>query len=223
MKKLTRKQVIKKLKKGDKNFRGLDLRMLDLSNLDLSYCDLSNTNLFHADLFNTNLSYSNLSIANLNYANLSYCDLSNANLIYANLYNTNLFNSNLINANLDYANLYGSNLDSAKLDEKEQIRKGIILEEPMIGYKKCINDIIVTLEIPTNAIVFSINNKQCRTNKAKVVDISDDKKIAYSNFNDSFAYKLGQEIEIKDFDLMYNVECASGIHFFKTKEEAENY
>lgn len=33
----------------------------------------------------------------------------------------------------------------------------------------------------------------------------------------------GQEINIKDFNLMYNVECASGFHFFRTRKEAEEY
>ena len=34
---------------------------------------------------------------------------------------------------------------------------------------------------------------------------------------------LGKKIMIDDFNLMYNVECASGFHFFRTREEAENY
>lgn len=29
--------------------------------------------------------------------------------------------------------------------------------------------------------------------------------------------------EIKDFDLAYNEECSTGIHFFKTRKEAEEY
>jgi predicted nuclease of restriction endonuclease-like RecB superfamily len=29
--------------------------------------------------------------------------------------------------------------------------------------------------------------------------------------------------KIKDFNLMYNIECASGFHFFRTREEAEKY
>ena len=28
---------------------------------------------------------------------------------------------------------------------------------------------------------------------------------------------------LKDFNLMYNVECASGFHFFRTRKEAEEY
>ena len=38
-----------------------------------------------------------------------------------------------------------------------------------------------------------------------------------------FKYHVGDEIDIIDFDDNYNVECGSGIHFFLTGEEAENY
>ena len=72
-------------------------------------------------------------------------------------------------------------------------------------------------------LFFSINNKKCRTNKAKVVEISNGKKIAYSDYDNSFTYELDKKIEIEDFDLRHNVECASGIHFFRTRKEAEKY
>ena len=44
-----------------------------------------------------------------------------------------------------------------------------------------------------------------------------------SSYDNIFEYRLGQEINIKDFNLMYNVECASGFHFFRTRKEAEEY
>ena len=44
-----------------------------------------------------------------------------------------------------------------------------------------------------------------------------------SSYNDKFIYEVGKTVEVKDFDLMYNIECGSGIHFFWTKEEAEQY
>ena len=253
MKKLTRKEVIAKLEKGDKDFRGLDLkgldlRLLDLSNANLYYSDLSKVdlanvnlsyaNLYRADLSDTNLSYANLYNANLSNANLKNSDLSNAyaysvnldgaDLRYSVLCNTdlsyaNLSHTNLSQANLSHVDLSGANLSNIILDEKEQIRKGIILKKPMIGYKRCKTGLIVTLYIPKGAIVFSINNKKCRTNKAKVVDISRGKRIAYSFRDNSFAYELGKDIRIEDFDLRYNEECSTGIHFFKTREEAENY
>jgi hypothetical protein len=47
--------------------------------------------------------------------------------------------------------------------------------------------------------------------------------VLHSQYDNSFEYSLGQEINIKDFNLMYNIECASGFHFFRTRKEAEEY
>ena len=233
MKRLTREEVIEKLEKGDKDFSRLDLsglalNGLDLSGLDLSYTDLSNADLSDDDLYNVNLFYADLYNADLSYANLVRANLSCTNLINAklcavDLSRADLSSAYLYNANLKNADLTNAILSNTRLDESEKIRKGIILDKPMTGYKKCLGNIIVTLEIPKNAIVFSINNKQCRTNKAKTIDISNGAESIFSTYDREFIYELGKEMEIKDFDLMYNVECSSGIHFFKTREEAEEY
>ena len=190
---------------------------------NLSYADLR-----YADLYNANLSYANLRYADLSNANLSNANLYNADLRYANLYNANLYNANLSYANLSYADLSNANLSYADLDEKEKIRCGWLLKEDFHAYKKCRDDLIVELIIPKGSIVFSINNSKCRTNRAKVVSITDiEGKVTYneaiSNQDENFIYKVGTELEIEDFNLMYNVECAEGIHFFRTREEAVNY
>ena len=39
----------------------------------------------------------------------------------------------------------------------------------------------------------------------------------------SFVYKLGETVEIPDFDPVRWNECSTGIHFFMTREEALNY
>jgi hypothetical protein len=48
-------------------------------------------------------------------------------------------------------------------------------------------------------------------------------EVLHSKYDNTFEYRLGQEINIKDFNLMYNVECASGFHFLRTRKEAEEY
>ena len=165
---------------------------------------------------NADLRYANLSNANLRYANLFNANLSNADLSNANLFNANLSNADLSNVNLKYANL----------SETEKIRKGVIIDKPVRVFKKCIKNNIVELELLKGSIVFSINNKKCRTNKAKVISINGvcEKGLkCCSLYNDKFIYEVDKTVEVKDFDLMYNVECSSGIHFFWTKEEAEDY
>ena len=139
-----------------------------------------------------------------------------------------LSDANLSDADLRCANLSNADLRCANLDEQEQRRKGIILKKPREAYKRC-GKYIVQLLIPSGAIVFSINNDRCRTNKAYVMAIlNDDETIANtfsvaSDYKRDFIYKVGQSIEIEDFDLMYNVECSTGIHFFWDFERARDY
>ncbi|MBO7414009.1 MAG: pentapeptide repeat-containing protein [Fibrobacter sp.] len=128
----------------------------------------------------------------------------------------------LVDASLDGASLDGASLVGASLDDAEKIRLGQILTEPMTGYKKTKEGVVITAEIPAGAIVFCINRRKCRTNMAKITDM-DGHEILHSQYDNSFEYRMGQEINIKDFNLMYNVECASGFHFFRTKKEAEDY
>ena len=181
--------------------------------IEFDFSNLENADLRFADLYNADLYNANLINANLRFANLYNANLKNANLINANLYN-----ANLENANLENANLYNAYLD-------KEIRKGYINKKERIVYKKC-NNKIVELELLKNSIVFSINNKKCRTNRAKVVSIDGDKTTGLkveSNHDANFVYEVGKIVEVKDFNLMYNVECASGIHFFMNREDAEQY
>jgi hypothetical protein len=234
------------------DLRGADLRGADLTDADLSCANLRCANLYYANLrcanlYGANLTGADLTGADLTRANLTYADLYRANLTGADLTGANLYRADFTDANLYRANLTGADLTRANLtganftcanltgvdltfatltdtilDEKEQCRKGIVLTEPMIGYKKSGEGKIITLEIPIGAKVFSINNKKRRTNKVKVIDMQGENELS-SYYNIDFKYHVGDEIEIKDFDENYNVECGSGIHFFLTREEAENY
>ena len=129
----------------------------------------------------------------------------------------NLYGANLTRADLSEANLRGANLSG-----EEKFRLGKVLDEPLTGYKKTKEGVVITAEIPEGAIVFCINGSKCRTNRAKITDM-DGHEVLHSSYDNSFEYRLGQEINIKDFNLMYNVECASGFHFFRTRKEAEEY
>ena len=188
----------------------------DCEKWECMYANLSGTDLSCANLSGTDLSYADLSCAGLHGTNLSGANLSGADLYCANLSCTNL-----TGANLSGTDLRSTNLSHTKLSFNDKLRKGIKLSEPIIGWKKCKNGVLVKLEIPRGAIVFSINNKKCRTDKAKVLEIIGGDR-AYSNYK-FFSYYVGDVIEIFDFNCEYNVECANGIHFFRTREEAEKY
>ena len=174
-------------------------------------------NLMHADL-----AHADLARAYLAHADLAGADLTDANLTHADLARAYLAGANLARAYLAGANLAHADLADADLADADKFRLGKVLDEPLTGYKKTKEGVVITAEIPAGAIVFCINGSKCRTNKAKITDM-DGREVLHSQYDNSFEYRLGQEINIKDFNLMYNVECASGFHFFKTRKEAKEY
>jgi len=200
---------------GRAYLRGANLYGANLSRADLGGADLSRANLYRA-----NLSRADLSVANLRGANLSGANLRGANLYGVDLSGADLSEADLSGASLSGANLYRADLNGAK-GSLIGYRKGKILTEDIIGYKKCKNNVIVTLKIPRGATVFSINGSKCRTNKAKVIAIDgSDRAFAIKRY---MSYYIGDEFNIYDFECQYNNECAKGIHFFMTREEAKNY
>mgnify|MGYP003523640219 CR=1 FL=1 len=196
----------------NKNLSGLSFKCADLCRADLCGADL-----YRANLYGANLRGADLYRANLYGANLRGADLSGANLKGAILRCANLYGADLSSADLSGADLY-----RAYLSESDKFRLGQILTEPITGYKKTKEGVVITAEIPASAIVFCINGRKCRTNRAKIIDMGGH-EVLHSKYDNSLEYRLGQEIEIKDFDLIYNVECTSGFHFFRTRNEAEEY
>lgn len=224
------------------NLHDVDLRRADLRGANLCNADLGGAMLSGADLHGAILRDANLKWTDLREADLHFAILTNANLENACLEDANLRGAYMVNAILSSANLMGANLNcadltfadlndanltcanlyNAQLDETEKFRKGVVLSESIIGYKKCLDNIIVELKIPKGAVVFSINGKKCRTNKCKVISISNGDK-GISMYDNLFVYEVGKEIEIENFNVQYNTECGRGIHFFKSKEDAEKY
>lgn len=213
-------------------FDGADLTGADLSNASIVWANLSHadlgraklhgSSLIHSTMHCANLRNANLSHANLRYADLSHAYLTGADLRYADLSHANLFEADLTGANLDGADLGRADICGCRFDETETARMGIVLESPITGYKKSKDGRIVTLEIPEGAIVFSINNRKCRTNVAKVIDTEGEAELT-SSYDNGFKYRVGEELRVKDFCMAYNVVCGPGIHFFRTKEEAMQY
>ena len=199
-----------------------DLRSANLSCANLRGANFRGANLCCANLSGADLSGANLCCANLSGADLSGADLSDADLSGADLRSANLSGANLSGADLRSANSSGANLSGADLSGADQFRLGKVLDEPLIGYKKTREGVVITAEIPAGAIVFCINGSKCRANRAKITDM-EGHDVLHSQYDNTFEYRLGQEININDFNLMYNVECASGFHFFRTRKEAEEY
>ena len=228
------------------NMKGANMHGADISYVNIRYTNLHDVNMSYANMHDADMSGTNMNGVDMSYANMRGVDMRGANMrgvdmcgadiSYANMHGAYMRGTNMRNANMRYAdisyanmrgvdmsgtNMNGVNMSYANMRGIDRLRKGIKLSEPIIGWKKCKNDVLVKLEIPRGAIVFSINNNKCRTDKAKVLEIIGADR-AYSNHK-FFSYYVGDIIEVFNFNCEYNVECAEGIHFFKTREEAENY
>ena len=204
---------------------GATLYKADLRGADLSGADLYKADLREAELIEANLRGANFRGADLYGANLVSADLRWANLSEANLYKADLSGADLGGAKLSGADLYSADLGGAKLDWPLACQE----KGSFIGYKKCINNLIVELEIPEDAYRCSATSKKCRCSKAKVLSItnldgSESKSgVAVSKHDSSFIYRIGETIEVTDFDQNRWNECSTGIHFFMNREDAVKY
>lgn len=211
----------KDIKIGDYTLEEILERHLHWLNRDCENWESMRADLRGANMRGANMMDANMRGADMMDANMRDADLRGANLMDANMMDADLRGANMMDANMIGADTRGANIHRADMSGADRLRKGIKLSEPIIGWKKCKNNVLVKLEIPRGAIVFSINNDKCRTDKAKVLEIIGANR-AYSK-NKFFSYYVGDIIEVFNFNCEYNIECAEGIHFFRTREEAEDY
>jgi hypothetical protein len=207
------------------NLPGADLYGADLSGADLSRADLSRANLYGADLSGANLYGADLSGANLSRANLSRANLSRANLSRANLYGADLSRANLSGADLSGANLSRANLEACNLSTFVIVAHGTLTV-----YKKLASGDIAELEVPKHAMrVNAYSSRKCRASEATVISITAADgteatvKPQRSKHDSAFEYYVGKTVSVDDFCADPRIECAPGIHFFITREEAVNY
>ena len=162
--------------------------------------------------------------ADLRRANLSEADLSGADLRWANLSEADLSGADLSGADLSGA----KNIDQAFWSIYTTFYPLQCPEEgAYIGYKKA-GGLIVKLEITEDALRSSATSRKCRASKAKVLTITDvDGNPAgdqvCSDHDKNFVYKVGEIVEVLDFDTNRWNECSAGIHHFITRAEAVKY
>ena len=209
---------------------GADLGGANLYLANLHKADLYGANLHKADLYGANLRGANLHLADLSGADLRLADLYKADLGVANLYKADLSGADLGGADLYLADLGGADLYLADLHGAKNLNFPIACPEKgmFTAFKKA-RGYIIELEIPSDALRSSSTTRKCRCSKAKVVSITNldgtpsDVKSVASCHDSKFIYNLGETVEVPDFDTNRWNECATGIHFFITRQEAIDY
>ena len=196
--------------RGEDGGERADLRGADLRGADLCDADLRDADLRGADLRDADLYYANLRGADLRGADLSGADLRGANLHSADLRGAKNTNKITWNAQTAFYPLQCPETGA------------------FIGYKKAAGKIVM-LEICADAKRSSATSRKCRCSKAKVLSItnldgSESGLTEVASYYDKrFIYRVGEIAEVSDFDDDRWNECAAGIHFFITRDEAVTY
>ena len=218
----------------DADLEYANLKGAYLKGASLEYANLGNANLKGASLKGANLRGANLRGASLEYANLKGANLRGANLRGASLEGASLEGANLRGANLRGASLEGASLEGADLEGADYSEYTSFLayqcpiEGSFIGWKKC-GRYIVKLKICEDADRSSSTSLKCRCSKAEVLEIQnlDGSRAGIteicSDYNKDFIYKVGETVEVKDFNKCRWNECSNGIHFFIDRNVAVAY
>lgn len=204
---------------------GINLEYSDLKKANLEGINLKEINLKGADLRETNLRYSDLRNANLEDVDFNESDLKGINLE-----NANLKGANLSNANLNCANLNGANLENIKYSIYTTfLSLQCPSEGSFMGWKR-IDKYIIKLKISEDSERISSTNIICRCSKAEVLEIQNlngsiepDITEICSSHDKTFIYKVGETVEVKDFDKCRWNEYSTGIHFFIDRNMAVVY
>ena len=124
-----------------------------------------------------------------------------------------------------------ANLTRADLTRANNVNYPIACPEKgsFIGFKKVRDNYIVELEIPADALRSSASSRKCRCSHAKVISFTKldgspaDVGVVFSKYDAEFAYRIGEIVKVDNFDTNRWNECAPGIHFFITRQEAVDY
>ena len=231
------------------DLRNADLRNADLRYADLQNADLSGADLRDADLMDAYLIGADLRGADLRDADLMDAYLRNANLRDADLRGADLIGADLSGADLRYANLIGADLSGADLRDANfrgaslsgcrfeniyvSTTTAFLLQQcpsegSFVAWKKA-GDMIVKLLVTEDAKRSSATTLKCRCSKAKVLAIENidgsesELQEVESSYDENFVYRVGETVEVDDFDNDRWNECSSGIHFFIAREMAVKY
>lgn len=129
----------------------------------------------------------------------------------------------LSEADLSWANLSEADLSDTKNADLPIAQTTIV---PDVGafdaWKKCKNNIICHLRIPSEAKRSNASGRKCRAEYVEVVEVFG-ADVGLSTHDGKTEYRKGETVRCDKWDDNRWQECSGGIHFFITRIEAENY
>ena len=179
--------------------------------------DMSGAVMRGADMRGADMRGAVMSGADMSWADMSWADMSWADMSWADMRG-----AVMSGADMSWADMRGvQHIESARnlfypltCPEKGEYT----------AFKKA-DEKIVELRIPADAKRLSATGRKCRADKAVVISITTLEgdpagNEVRSDHDKSFAYRVGETVEVQNFDENRWNECAPGIHHYITREEA---
>ena len=187
--------------------READMRWADMSGADMRWADMRGADMRGADMSEADMRGADMRGADMRWADMSVADMSGADMSGADM------------SGADMSGVVGIESVKNLFYPLSCPEKG-----EYTAFKKA-NGNIVELRIPLDAKRSSATGRKCRASKAVVVSITTlDGNPAgnevCSDFDSSFVYRVGETVEVQNFDENRWNECAPGIHHYITREEA---
>ena len=140
-----------------------------------------------------------------------------ANLSGADLSGADLSGAYLSGAYLSGAELSGANGAALAIAETRILPAG-----DLVGWKACQGKVLVRLRIPADAKRSHAFGRKCRAECAEVLEVLGG-DVGISRHDNKTKYRAGATVRADEWCDDWTQECAGGIHFFITREEAESY
>ena len=235
----------------DSYFDSVDMNAADLTHVLFNRSTLENVNMKAADIFKSDIKNSNLCNVDFISSLVINCDCDNSSFFNSVMFRCNIWNSNFTHINdfyyskivstflkdcvftfSDYEDAFADcSMKRTIITPSEPVETIVPETGSFIGYKKVRLDNgscgVVRLKVLEDSKRSNGTSCMCRCSKAKVLSIIDERgeyyRQGYSFYDKSFKYKVGEVVEVENFNDNKFLDCTHGIHFFMTEKEAWDY
>lgn len=218
------------------DMRGVSLISAYIERAEIRNTYLTNSMLCDASMVDVFMRGCYMSSANMKHVQITdtvikstdfwHVNLTEAKILYTTIINVDFNETNFSNVYLRGTEIINSGLDSAL--NPPRIPMACPETGSFIGWKQCVGRRIVELEIPADAKRSSGTTRKCRCDKAfvkSIKDVSGTKEYteALSYHDNRFVYKVNETVYVPNYCKNRFVNCAEGIHFYTTRQEAVDY
>jgi hypothetical protein len=213
------------------NMTGTNMTRAIMTGAIMARANMAGANMTGAIMVRANMPGAIMSGANMTDVNMTDAIMTRAVMTDANMTRAVMTDAIMVRANMTRAIMTGAIMDRANMTDA--IMTGAILphfaivpeEGTFIAFKK-VYGAVLKIEVPATARrTSSLVGRKCRAEFVRVLEaVSGDTNAPYLGLHDDKTQYIPGKITTADsFDGDIRVECTHGIHFFMTRQEAEEY